>query len=133
MRLLILLMILFPVLGIAQTKEEAEKTMKKYVDYYNNREHDKMCSELFGRQGEDCFWNSVLKHVDPYKEYGKILSYTYHGKVTQDPEKVTVFKVVYEKNGVRAMSFNFTEKKKFGTYRFATSDEEIEGMLANAE
>lgn len=126
MKYALLLLLLLPAATFAQTKAEAA-LMKQYVQCYNNNADDCICT-LIGQDTADCFWLKVADPQDLRKRYGKLLSYSYLGIDTKDPEKVTVYKIVWEKQGVDAMSFTMRDNH-FYTFRFSTSSDEIERML----
>ncbi|WP_162817855.1 hypothetical protein U0035_20740 [Niabella yanshanensis] len=106
--------------------------MTRFVNYYNARSSDKICS-LFPppkNEEENCFWNSLKPDEEKsiYDEFGAIKKYEYLGVDTTDPEKVIVFKVLFANKGVKALSFN-TKDQKFKNFRFDTSSDLIEKML----
>ena len=130
MKKLLILICLFPVVVLGQTLEDHNAVMKKFVEYYNTQQTDKICT-LFPDKSDDhgfkCFW----EHVKPkrlYKEYGTIHHYGYLG-VEGD---VTIYKVVFSKF-TKALSFNLDENLQFSTFRFDTSSEKIEEMLDKAK
>lgn len=130
MKHIFLLLWLAPVCVWGQTKAEA-RLMKQYVQCYNDHADDCICA-LIGQDTADCFWLKVADPQDLRKRYGKLLSYSYLGIDTTDPGKVTVYKIVWEKQGVKAMSFTMLDDH-FGTFRFSTRSDEIERMLKQAE
>ncbi len=129
MKYLLLIICFYPFVTFSQTKEDYQKVMDRFVTFYNNDQTDSICTIFPGR---DCFWAKVNPQLDTKKDYGKIVSYKYLGVVKNDPEHVTVFKIVSEKKGIKALSFNL-HKGKFGTFRFSTSDDEIKEMLKKAK
>lgn len=135
MKSLLFLLLFLPFAASAQTEKDYQDVMDKFVRYYNADLTDSICTlfpERTERPGMECFWRWAQQDGSSLKKYGKIKSYQYLGKVTQDPEKVAVFKVVYAKKGTKALSFNLPENHKFGTFRFDTTDDEIAAMLKKA-
>ena len=127
MKFLMIALLLLPFITIAQTKQDYEKAMAAFVKYYNNQQSDSICTANFS-DAANCFW-AKIRPERIYKEYGRIIEFKYLGIAEKDPENVTVFKVNFERKGVKAMSFNLNEENKFLTFRFDTIDDEIEDML----
>jgi hypothetical protein len=132
MRYAMLLLIALPLISFSQTKTDYDNYMARFVRYYNKGLTDSICT-LFpveAGRNEPCFWKWAESSHDTssYDDYGKIASYKYLGVDKTDPDNVTVFRVVFANKGVKAISFNL-ENKKFATFRFDTSSDEIEGML----
>lgn len=122
------MLLILPAIAFGQTKKDYENVMKKFIKFYNNDEVDSICT-LF--PNDNCFW----READPKgskDKYGKILSCKYLGKSAEDPESVTIFKIVFEKMKTKAMSFTLDHENKFGTFRFDTSSDEIKKMLKKA-
>lgn len=134
MKYLVMLLLLLPILVEAQSKKDFKEVMDKFVQYYNADNTDKICTLFKEKKDIGCFWRwANEKGSKSFEEYGKITSYQYLGKDKTDPEKVTVFRVNTEKQGIKAMSFTLGQGNKFGTFRFITSSEEIERMLAEGK
>lgn len=131
MKYLAILLILLPLGADAQNKKDFKEVMGKFVQYYNAGNTEMVCTLFPANKDEKCFWRMAeeqgSKSLD---EYGKIVAYQYLGKDKTDPGNVTVFRIETEKQGVKAMSFTLEPGNKFGTFRFITSSEEIERMLA---
>ena len=132
---IVLLLLVTPFITSAQTNARVDKQMRQFVNFYNKKHTDNICSLFPKEQIEeyDCFWKWAEHKLDAYSEYGKIKSFVYAGVDTSDPEGISVFKVVYEKAGTKAMSFTLGEENKFGTFRFDTSSDEIEEMIRNVK
>jgi hypothetical protein len=129
MKPLLFVFLLFPAAVFAQTDKDYQDVMDKFVRYYNAGQIDSVCT-LFPVDTslqERCFWRWAEQNESSLKEYGKIESYKYLGKVTQG--QLALFKVVYKKKGKKAMTFDLSENNLFGTFRFDTRDEEIDELL----
>jgi hypothetical protein len=133
--LVIALISIMPLAAYAQTKTDYIATMDKFVKFYNNNETDSICGYLFEKETaeNECFWRVAERHSPARDEYGKILSYQYMDKVKKDPNSIRAFKVIFEKKGVKVMSFHVRKNRRFGTFRFDTMDDEIERMLKKAK
>lgn len=130
MKILATIIFLLPLSAVAQTKQDYNLVMEKFVQYYNAQQNDSICT-LFPDNTKvasySCFWN-FAEPERIYKEYGTINSYEYLGTEGD----VTIYKVVYDKF-TKAMSFNLDENLLFGTFRFDTSSDKIKEMLHKAE
>lgn len=134
MKKLVMLLLILPLVAGAQSKKDFKEVMDKFVQYYNAGNTDMVCSLFPEKEDNGCFWRFAeergSKSLD---EYGKIIAYQYLGVDKTDPEKVTVFRIETEQQGIKAMSFTLGRGNKFGTFRFITSSEEIERMLAEVK
>jgi hypothetical protein len=136
MKYLLAFLLLMPSAAIAQSQADFEQVMSRFVRFYNDGQTDSICS-LFPREregkAEECFWRWAEQHHDSLsslQEYGRITSYKYLGRDVTDAEPVHVFKVMFSKVGQKAHSFTLDEANRYGTFRFITSSDEIEKMLA---
>src|SRR4051812_24341821 len=110
MRYAMLLLIALPFVSFGQTKTDYNNYMARFVKYYNAGSTDSICT-LFAvnkRLSDPCFWRwaETNKDTSAYDKYGKIVFYKYLRVDKTDPEKVTVFRVVFANKGVKATSFN---------------------------
>jgi hypothetical protein len=135
MKHFLLLILLVPLFSFAQTDAEYDTQMGFFVNAYNRQDTESICamSRKIRIDGYNCFWKWVTSKTDLYTEYGKIKDFAYAGIDVTDPERVRVFKVVYEKKGTRALSFTLQKNRKFGTFRFDTSSDEINKMIADVK
>lgn len=132
MKHILFILLFLPIMASAQTKADYEQIIGKFVTVYNDKQPEQICKLFSYKWGPNfnCMWD---KHfTDTYNEYGKIISCKYMGKVSSDPG-IIAFKVVFEKKGTKAMSLSLEEDKKFGTFRFDTSSDEIQAMLSRAK
>ncbi len=108
MKYLAILLLLLPLGVDAQSKKDFKEVMGKFVQYYNAGNTEMICTLFPSNKDEKCFWRMAeeqgSKSLD---EYGKIIAYQYLDKDKTDPEKVTVFRIETEKQGVKAMSFTW--------------------------
>jgi hypothetical protein len=135
MKQFLFLLLFSPLVSYAQTDAEYDTKMGLFVNAYNKQQTDKIC-DMFRKTkiGEyDCFWKWAQSRNDRYAEYGKIKTFAYAGIDITDPERVRVFKVVFEKKGTKAMSFTLDKKRRFGTFRFDTSSEDIDKMIEKVQ
>lgn len=133
MKYLLILLAALPLFSVGQTKSDYDNTMKRFVSYYNEGAADKICSlfPIKKNQPGSCFWKSSdsPREQSVYERYGKIKNYEYLGIDETESEKVRVYKVLFANAGEKVMSFNI-KNNKFGTFRFETTSDEIEKMLA---
>lgn len=131
MKYVLVCMLMLPLPATAQSKKDYKEVMGKFVAYYNEGNIDKICTLFTPHRDIGCFWRwAQERSTDTTGQPGKILSYQYLGKDKTDEGKVTVFRIETEKQGVKAMSFTLEPGNKFGTFRFITSSDEIDRMLA---
>jgi hypothetical protein len=132
MKFLLIFLLALPLATFAQSKRDYNRTMEQFVRFYNNNDVNGVCLLFYERPGRECFWKWAQRDHSTLDKYGRILSYEYMGKVPSDPNDIRAYKVLFEKQGVKAMSFHLGSDRLFRTFRLDTMDEEIEQMLAKA-
>ena len=99
---------------------------EKFVHYYNKGDIDGVCSLFRGLRG-DCIWKDTKL---PYEDYGKIVSFSFVGMYeNRYGSRLAVFRVVHEKKGEKAMSFNTGIDEKFNGFSFNDMSKNIVEML----
>ena len=129
MKYILFILFIVPVVAFSQTEKDYKQVMDKFVEFYNNDQHDSICT-LF--PADQCIWRNANPE-EIKKKYGNIISCKYLGIAKKDPEHVTIFKVVFKNMKTKAMSFTLDKENKFGTFRFDTSSDEIKKMLKKAK
>jgi len=131
MKKLTLLLLVAPLVSFAQTQKDFERTFARFVRFYNNNQADSishMWKPYDGQIGE--MWSSeqtALMHA----KYGKIDSYSYLGIDKEDPNpNLAVFKTKFSKAGDKTTSLTIEPNGSLGTFRFITSSDGIDKMLA---
>ncbi|MCD6063374.1 MAG: hypothetical protein K0R82_1285 [Flavipsychrobacter sp.] len=130
MKNLILISFLVPAMAMAQSKDDYEKAMNRFKQYYNQQNSKKIVG-LFSPEAqqfvEDAFGKKKVEEL--INKYGKILSFKYIGVTKEDG--VAIFRTEFEKQTFTT-GFILEEGNKFGTFRFNTTSDEIEAMLRNS-
>lgn len=126
------LFFLLPLSAIAQTGQDYQEVMDRFVVLYNNDQPDSICAMMTEGDG-GCSWADAQQNGKFLTDYGDIKNYKYLGIDNGDPEKVTVFKVIFSKKGPKAMSFTLGSDNRFRTFRFTTFSPGIRRMLEHAK
>ena len=132
MKFLLIFLLALPLATFSQSKRDYNRTMEQFVRFYNNDDVNEVCKLFQNTPEYGCFWRMVEQRSNALDKYGKILSYEYLGKEEPGLTNIRVFKVVFEKMGVKAMAFEIAEDRLFRTFRFNTSSDDIDAMLAKA-
>lgn len=132
-KLFLILCCCLPLFSLAQTQEDYEAMLVKFMEYYNSAETEKIAS-LFTERSRSSIERAYAKEkiMEGHKHWGKIRSFKYLGIDTTDLERVAVFRIETTTQ-VHALSFNLFEDGKFGTFRHSTSSPEIDEMLRNSK
>lgn len=129
MKCIAFLLCFIPSIVFAQTQKYYERTMNKFVHFYNAGMGDSV-NAMFSYQSAKPLWtNKMCK--DLLEEYGTITSAKYLGIDNDDPGKVHVFITQFSKAGKKTTSFDIDNKNMLGTFRFITSSDGIDKMLKN--
>ena len=111
-----------------QTSEDLEATLTKFKKYYNQRQVDSLCdmaSDSWGEHKKTFFTAKQLASLTD--KYGEMRSFKYIGC---DPDDGTpLFKTVFTKS-THAMGILLDNESKFLNFRFKTSSDYIDGLLA---
>ncbi len=132
MKNLLLISFLVPAMAMAQSSTDYEKTLAKFVKYYNAGNSKKIV-RLFNDESQDAirpvFSPKAFERIRT--EEGRILSFSYIGEDGTDPHPIKVFKVNSSK-GVYALAFSLGADGKFRTYRHMTTSEHIDSLLRSS-
>lgn len=127
--LIFTLLFFIPVVANAQTKQDFENTMRRFVEFYNRSQTDSICSMYSDVWRDKSVLWSMEKHLKVKKTYGKIKTYKYVLVDTvTDGNKITLFKV----NSARKtfmLGMTLDDKTKLQTFRFDTSSPYIDSLL----
>ncbi len=133
MKYLFTFFLFIPVWAKGQLKENHIYMMDKFVSYYNGNEDD-IIAAMFPEDSKDFVQNMLIPSIDMNKKsFGMISLYKYLGQPKEDPEPVHIFKLVYDTDSIKVMSFTLIENMQFGTFRLHTTSDEIVRMLAASE
>jgi hypothetical protein len=130
MKKLLLVFLFAPIVAFCQSQKDYERTFARFVKFYNNEQSDSIANMWIGDEGIDNMWNpDLIKTL--HSEYGTIVSYSYLGIDKEDPNPgLAVFKTKLSKAGWKTTSFTIESDGSLGTFRFITSSDGIDKMLA---
>jgi hypothetical protein len=115
----------------AQTKDDYEHVMNKFIKFYNAQRYDSVYNLYADKDITTPDKNEKLLRSF-MKKYGRVLSYEYLGVDASEKELVTVFVTHWSKAGDKTTSFSLDKNNKFRTWRFITSSEGIDKLLKKA-
>lgn len=134
MKQLLILILLVPCIGFAQSRADYDKFMEKFVRLYNTKQSDSLVNmwkynEEFDEWTRKVWSNDKL--TEKHKEYGKIIAYKYLGIDTEDPSPgLAVYETNFSVVGWKTTSFTI-DSGYLSTFRPITSSKGIDKLLKN--
>lgn len=130
MKKLLLVFLFAPIVAFCQSQKDYERTFARFVKFYNEKQADSIAHMWLGEDGSESMWNSELV-AELHNNYGKLQSYSYLGIDKEDPNPgLAVFKTKFSKAGWKTTSFTIESDGSLGTFRFITSSDGIDKLLA---
>lgn len=133
--LLFIALLALPCLAQAQTLNDYQHAMDKFVKYYNNKEGDSILqmwpAKTAATAGLQHMWNSQSLGL-AHAEYGKITAFKFLGVDMDDPNNVKVFTTHFSIAGDKTTSLTLDADRKLGTFRFITTSDGIDKLQKQA-
>ena len=134
MKGLIVIICFLPILSFAQSRRDYERTMTRFMKFYNSNQGDSI-NEMFSdgwkeQKATKLLWTS-WRNKELLDEYGTLQSVGYLGVCKSDG--ITIFKASFSKGGTKAIGLLLDRKNGLETFRIATQSDEIDEMLKKGE
>ena len=123
--LLLIAVLALPCITKAQTLNDYQHTMDKFVQYYNQQQADSIAN--MWTPAETFIWNNQ-RMKEMQEKYGTITAFKFLGVDKSDPNNVWVFITQFSKAGEKTTSLTLDANKHLGTFRFITSSPGITRM-----
>lgn len=126
----VLLIVIQPLILFAQSKADYEHAIKRFVNFYNNKQADSIVNMWPEQERKEVksMWSKERTEA-LLKEYGRITSYKYLGTDDEDPDKVVVYTTQFSIASSKTTSLTLDKEDYLGTFRFITSSEGIDKLL----
>jgi hypothetical protein len=110
--------------------------MLKFQKFYNTAQGDSI-NAMFGHLPDDMkssrpLWTNYQTEAR-LKEFGILKSFKFIGIDNSDPNKVYVFKTIFNKAGTKATSLTLFNDLSVGTFRFITTSESIDNLIRKSK